>query len=113
MNECLIEETLDSQPGRPTAEISDIDFRAGGQDAGYVGPLTFRYFTPCGIPLEFRENNVFRRRNRQSEALIRKLEDDFRGAFELGGVKRLNGWKISNFWPEVWWMRLKARPART
>jgi len=25
--------------------------------------------------------------------LIRKLKDDFRGAFELGGVRWLNGWK--------------------
>jgi hypothetical protein len=43
--------------------------------------------------LKFRENKVFRSRNRQSEALIRRLQDDFRGALELGGVKRLNGWK--------------------
>lgn len=68
LNECLVEETLDSHLGRPAAEISGTDFRAGGKDAGYVGPLAFRYFTPCGIPLEFRGNNVFRRRNRQSEA---------------------------------------------
>ena len=25
--------------------------------------------------------------------MIRKLKDDFRGAFELGGVRWLNGWK--------------------
>ena len=77
LSECLVEETLDSQLGGPAAEISYTDFRAGGKDAGYVGPLTFRYFTPCGIPLEFRENNVFRRRSRQSEALIRKIEAIF------------------------------------
>jgi hypothetical protein len=43
--------------------------------------------------LKFRENNVFRSGNRQNKALIRKLEDDFRGAFELGGVKWLDGRK--------------------